>query len=135
MLDALFVNRVTVRRAETRGVNNEVVYKQVLDMEDEKAGGPAILNCRIERRRRRIITEAREELTTDATMLFRVVPLPAIEMTDVIVDEKGNAYKVAGLESDNALFGEGEYVRADLTKTELEVPPDKDDGRPDLGRP
>ena len=138
MLDALMVDRVTVRRAKTRGVANEVVYEQVLDKVDgdKKGGGPAILNCRIERRRRRVITEQREEIQTDATMIFRVVPLPTVEMTDIIVDSaKDRAYKVAGLERDRALFGEGEYVRADLQDTKLDVPPDKDDGRPDLGRP
>lgn len=137
MLDALFVDRVTVRRAKTRGVANEVVYEQVLDKVDgdKKGGGPAILNCRIERRRRRVITEQREEIQTDATMVFRVVPLPTVEITDIIVDDKDRAYKVAGLEKDRALFGEGEYVRADLQDTKLDVPPDKDDGRPDLGRP
>ncbi len=137
MLDALFVDRVTVRRAKTRGVANEVVYEQVLDKVDgdKKGGGPAILNCRIERRRRRVITEQREEIQTDATMVFRVVALPTIEMTDIVVDAKGKAYKVAGLESDRALFGGGEYARADLQDTKLDVPADKDAGRPDLGRP
>ena len=138
MFETLHRDRVTVFVPVTRDVTNDEVYEQVLDKTDGdgKGGGPSILNCFIERRRRRITTESREEIQTDATMVFRVVDRPTVEMENIVFDsKKDKAYKVVGLEGSEALYGGGEFVRADLINTVLPVPAEKEDGRPDEGRP
>lgn len=130
MLDALFRDRVTVRRAIRRGVKNDVDYEEVLDQEDGKAGGPIPIVGRLERRRRRILISQGEEVATDATFIYREVAVPEISVNDLLVDDKDQAYRVETLEKDESIFGAGKFVRAELRLTRLPVPKDKDSGRP-----
>jgi len=125
MLDLLFRDSVTLRRASGRTVRNEVVYKEVLD----GAGGPLPIPCRIKRRKGRTITVRGQDITLDAELVCRRSSdnFPEIEVEDVVVAKDGDAYRIVTIDEDEQLFGSAKYLRMGLAHTHLPVEEDKPD--------
>jgi hypothetical protein len=126
MLDALFRETVTLRRLAvgTRQTDGAAGYEIVVD----DAEVPVQIRCRIERRRRRLITKEGVELEGDATMVLKRPASIEISEEDVVVDRNGQAWKILRKESSDSFFGAGEYFRLDLQETTIEVPANDGEG-------
>lgn len=122
MLETLFRETVTLRRlaAGTRAVDGVAEYSTVVDADDV----PIEIRCRIERRRRRILSKEGVELEGDATMMLKRPTSTEISEEDVVVDRNGQAWKILRVERAEAFFGAGEYMRLDLQETTIAVPAD-----------
>jgi hypothetical protein len=112
---------VTLRRqkAGSRSVQNAVVYEILRD----DATLPITLQVQIERRRRRIFSTGGVEEESDGSMLYRVTSKVDLQTNDLVVDSRGNAYKILGFDEQTSLLGT--YRRADLRKTRLPAEEDE----------
>lgn len=126
MLDAIFDETVTLRRAQKRGVKGDVTFAEVLD----GTGGPLPIPCKIERRRKRTYTKDGQTGEVDGTLICRRTSedFPEIALEDLLVTKTGEAFKVASLDEDLALFSTDKYLKIGLIRTTLPVPADKQDG-------
>jgi hypothetical protein len=122
MLDATFVEVVTVRRPIGRDVKNETTYEEVLD----QAGCPLPVKCRFERTRRRTVDLNGREKTADARMVYRIDRNTEIKPEYLIVTKREEVYSVIGHEDVGLMFGKtAQYGRLSLELTRQVVPKDK----------
>lgn len=123
MLDVLMTDQVTVRRAKpgSREASGKVQLEQVLDVDNTGL----YLACKFQERGRRIVDSRGVESRSDATLLFRADAQLQLRAEDIVVTADGRAWRVAGLDTEKALFTRDLYGRADLVRSDRAVPPDK----------
>lgn len=117
-LAMMYGELVTVQRAKQKTPRGKTTYEEVVD----EGGGPLRLQCQIDRRQSRPRTVEGKEFRADATMLFAENPKLELKAHDLVVDKRGEAYRVADIEEAHGVgFGEGGFFRAFLQRTRLEV--------------
>jgi hypothetical protein len=121
MMEMLFDEKVTVRRAASRTATNRTVYAEVLAAD----GGPLRLRCKIDRNARWVRNSDGVELAIDATMVYLEVEAPELRKEDLVVDEGGAAYRVVSFKRQSPLVFGSAYVSAGLAMTRLDVPGDE----------
>lgn len=120
MLDLLFNETFTVRRASTRTATNDTTYAEPTD---EPGGAAVPILCRIERKGRRTYDRDGVQLASDATLIYRKQDVPALQVQNLVVSG-GETYRILALEEQPMLFAGVTYVRADLARTRTPVPGD-----------
>lgn len=127
MLDALYKDSVTVRRPKGRDAANRITYEEIL----AENGGPLVIRCRIERRRRRVVTTDAKERVQDAQMVFRSDLAPQLQSQDIVVVTKDReTFEVDTLEKlDSPFGGPVAYGRAGLLRTAAVIPENEHDGQ------
>lgn len=120
MLDALYDEKVTLRRPSARDSRNKSEYVQVLD----EGGGAIEISCRIERNARRVFNTDGVELVVDATMAYRADLSPELKTEDIIVTKSKETFKVLRSSKAKQLFSKVSYGRAELALTRTQVPED-----------
>lgn len=123
MLDVLFNESITIRRPTGRTAANAITYEQAKN-ED---GTGIVVRCRIEETRRRVIGTDGIQTESDATMVFRVNGNPVIGLEDVVIRDSGTAYRVIGINAQQAIGTPYKYARLDLALTKQLVPEDEED--------
>lgn len=123
MLDLLMTDHVTLRRPVpgSREASGKVQLQQVLDVDETGL----YLTCKFQARGRRIVDSKGVESRSDATLLYRVTDKPELRIDDIVVTSDGRSWRVAGLDTEKALFSTVSYGRADLMRSDRAVPPDK----------
>ncbi|HEV3029637.1 MAG TPA: hypothetical protein VG457_18815 [Planctomycetota bacterium] len=125
MLDALFDEQVSVRRVQGMDVKGQITFVELLD----SGGEPLLLDCKIQRRRRRIYNKQGTELEIDGTMMTRRYRSNAVllQPEDLVVTfnkdiGQNEAFKIVTVDEDQGLLDK--YLRITLIRTNLPVPSD-----------
>jgi len=121
MLDATFKETVTLRRARagSRGGNAQA---SAYDVVRDAAGVVLRIRCKIDRKRRKLVSTQGIETESDATLLMRVRGAVDLRTTDFVVDETGAGYRIMGMDEQPALFGSARYKRVELRATTITFP-------------
>ena len=124
MFDVLYRDTVTIRRPKvgSLGVAGQPELERVLAVDETEL----VLKCRFESKGRKTIDNRGAEIKTDATLLFRVIGKPALQLEDYVVRPDRTGWRVVDIEEQSALFGGSTYARAGLMRTDRTFPLDKD---------
>lgn len=120
MLEALYNETVTLRRATARDGRNEVTWAQVTD----ETGGALRLRGRLSRRARRIFGTDVSSQESDAQFVYKVGDSPELRDEDLIVTSRGEVWKILSIDREAHLGTGIEWGRASLRRHAREVPPD-----------
>lgn len=127
MLDSDFKNVVTLRapRAGSRKNGSEVVWDSVRDEDNE----PVRISCRFKRSGVKNFSLQAVEEVSDATMLFRKTLGVDVSRENLVVDDRGEAYKVLRFREEEDLELGTVYKQVELKKTTHTFPEDVEDAR------
>jgi len=126
MLDIDFKNVVTLRaqRAHSRKNASEVAWDPVLDSSNE----PVVIRCKFRRSGVKNFSLQAGEEQSDATMLFQVTSGKDVTRENLVVDERGEAYKVLRFREEEDLELSTTYKQVELKKVDKTFPPAGVDG-------
>lgn len=117
MLDTVFRETVTLRRATSRTAAGGPVYATVRD----EVNLAVPIRCRIERGVSRSYTLQTTENEADAFLYCRRPTKCEFRAQDLVVDRNGAIYRVLRLEPVEALFGSASYLKVTLKETRDQV--------------
>ena len=128
MLDSDFRNVVTLRtpRPGSRKNATEVVYDRVVNPDSHE---PIRIKCRFKRSASKSYALKDSEDQADATLLFRVKASGDISQENIVIDDRGEAYKVLSVTEEEDLELQATYKQLRLKKVDLVFPEDPDDVR------
>jgi hypothetical protein len=127
MLDAEFRNVVTLRLARPGSRKNasEVTWDRVLGADNE----PIRIPCRFRRSGVKNFTLQAGEEESDATMLFQVTATQDVTRENLVIDQRGEAYKVLRFREDEDADLNTVYKQVELKKVDKSFPEDPVDVR------
>ncbi len=125
MLDADFRHVVKLRapRAGSRRNGSEVVWDPVLSDDAERVR----ISCRFKRSASKTFGLASDEEQADATMLFRKTLGVDVSRENLVVDDRGEAYKVLRFREEEDLELDTIYKEVTLKKVAETFPGDVDE--------
>jgi hypothetical protein len=117
---------VTLRRQRLGSRKNatDVVWDPVLDLTNE----PLRIKCRFKRSGVKNFSLQAGEEQSDATMLFRVTAIQDVTRENLVVDQRGEAYKVLRFREEEDIDLAATYKQVELKKVDKTFPP----GGPDV---
>lgn len=121
MLDTDFKNVVGLRaqRVGARKNASEVVWDQVLDANHE----PVLIRCRFKRSGVKNFSLQAGDEQSDASMLFQVTSGKDVTRENLVVDDRGEAYKVLRFREEEDLEFNTIYKQVELKKVDKSFPP------------
>jgi hypothetical protein len=128
MLDSDFKNVVTLRKARAGSRKNatEVVYDRVVDADSNE---PIRIRCRFKRSASKSYGTKDSEDQYDATLLFKVAAARDISQENVVICDRGEAYKVLSVTEEEDLELSTTYKQLRLKKIDLVFAEDPEDVR------
>ncbi len=127
MLDADFKNVVTLRkpRVGSRKNASDVVWDKVLDA----ANSPVRIKCRFRRRGSMDLSTQEGQNKSDATMIFRVTSRQDVTRENLVICDRGEAYRVTSVTEEEDLELSTTYKQLQLQRIDKTFQEDPVDER------